>query len=228
MVMIGAVALYQTSIGKKVVMAVTGVILYLYVLAHMLGNLKVFTGARHFNDYAIFLREVGYPVVDHEVLLWGVRIVLLASLVLHITAAYQLTRQDLAGRPVNYARRQYLAATYASRTMRWGGVLIGLFVVYHLLHLTTGTLLPGFQGHQQAYANVVLAFRNQVAAIIYLVAMIALGFHLYHGVRSAAQTLGWWSRGNAGFWQGLAIISAVVIAGGFATVPLAVLTGVVR
>ncbi|MCC6626722.1 MAG: succinate dehydrogenase cytochrome b subunit [Chloroflexi bacterium] len=226
--MIGALTLYQTSIGKKVIMAVTGIILYLYVIAHMLGNLKVFTGAKHFNDYAIWLREVGYPLLDHEVLLWIIRVVLLASVVLHMVAAYQVSRQDLVARPAGYARRRNIASTYASRTMRWGGVIIGLFLVYHLLHLTTGTLLAGHRGHEFAYSNVMLAFANPLATVIYLIAMIALGLHLNHGIWSVAQTLGLRTRENNGAWRGLATVSAIAIAGGFSVVPLAVLFGLVR
>jgi succinate dehydrogenase cytochrome b subunit len=222
---IGALTLYQTSIGKKVVMAVTGAIMYLYVIAHMIGNLKFFSGADHLNAYAIFLREVGYPVFDHMVVLSIVRIVMLVSVVLHIAAAYQLTRQDLAGRPVGYAQRRSQASTYAGRTMRWGGVIIGLFIVYHLLHLTTGTLLPGFRGHEQVYANLIIAFMQPLPVLIYAVAMIALGLHLNHGVWSFAQTLGWWGRDGDGFWRALATVSAIVIAGGFALVPLAIFFG---
>lgn len=225
---IGTLTLYRTSIGKKAVMAVTGIIMYLYVIAHMLGNLKIFTGATHFNDYAIFLRTVGYPVFNEEMLLWIVRVVLLISVILHIVAAYQLTRQDLAGRPVGYARRQNVASSYAGRTMRWGGVIIGLFIIYHILHLTTGTLLPGRQEYTRAYSNVLLAFRDPLATLIYTVAMVALGLHLNHGVWSFAQTLGWRTRGNDRLWRGLATVSAIVIAGGFISVPLAVLTGIVH
>ena len=223
--MIGALTLYQTSIGKKVVMAVTGAIMYLYVIAHMIGNFKIFTGAEHLNGYAIFLREVGYPVFDHMVVLSIVRIVMLVSVVLHMVAAYQLTRQDLAGRPIGYALRRSQASTYAGRTMRWGGVTIGLFIVYHLLHLTTGTLLPGFRGHEEVYWNLITTFTQPLPVIIYTVAMIALGLHLNHGVWSFAQTLGWRGRDGDGFWRILATASAIVIAGGFALVPLAIFFG---
>jgi succinate dehydrogenase / fumarate reductase cytochrome b subunit len=220
--------LYQTSIGKKAVMAVTGIILYGYVFAHMIGNLKIFTGATHFNDYAIWLREVGYPLVDHGAVLWLVRIVLLASVILHITAAVQVSKQEIEGRPVGYAQRRNLASSFAGRTMRWGGIVIALFVIYHILHLTTGTLLPNHQGHENAYANVVRAFANPVATLIYLVAMVALGLHLSHGVWSFAQTLGWRTRRSDGFWRALAVVSAVGIAGLFSIVPLAVTLGIVR
>ena len=140
--MIDALALYRTSIGKKAVMAVTGIILFAYVFVHMLGNLKIFTGAEHLNAYAIWLREVASPFFGHEQVLWLIRLVLLVSVVLHIVAAYQVTRQDLASRPVRYAQRKDVASTYAARTIRWGGVILGLFIIYHLLHFTcdAGTL----------------------------------------------------------------------------------------
>jgi succinate dehydrogenase / fumarate reductase cytochrome b subunit len=226
--MIGALTLYQTSIGKKVVMAVTGVILYGYVILHMLGNLKIFTGATHFNDYAVWLREVGYPLFDHGTLLWIARVVVLGSVVIHAIVAYQVTRQDLRARPSGYAGRRNLASTYASRTMRWGGVILGLFLIYHLLHLTTGTLLAGHQGHEAAYQNVVLAFASPLATLVYVVAMVFLGLHLNHGIWSVAQTLGARTRENNAAWRALATVSAVVIAAGFACVPIAVLLGLVR
>jgi succinate dehydrogenase / fumarate reductase cytochrome b subunit len=225
---IDALALYRTSIGKKAVMAVTGIILFAYVFVHMLGNLKIFTGAEHLNAYAIWLREVAAPFFAHEQVLWLIRLVLLVAVVLHIVAAYQVTRQDLAGRPVRYAQRKDVASTYAARTMRWGGVILGLFIIYHLLHLTTGTLHPSFGGHEQVYNNLVVGFRNPLVAGVYIVAMIALALHLYHGVWSFAQTLGWRNAGNDRAWRGFALISAIVIAGGNISVPVAVLLGLVR
>src|SRR5215210_208242 len=122
--MIGTLTLYQTSIGKKVIMAVSGLILFGYVFVHMLGNLKIYQGADKINAYGVFLREVGAPLLYEQQLLWMARIILLAATVLHIWAAYQLTRRDLAARPVGYAVRKNVAQGYAARTMRWGGVLI--------------------------------------------------------------------------------------------------------
>ena len=142
--MVGALTLYQTTIGKKVVMAVTGLILFAYVLVHMLGNLKVFSGPAYLNAYGVFLREVGYPLFAHESLLWIARLVLLAAVGLHIWAAYQLTRLDWAGRPVHYQDRKYLASSFAARTMRWSGVIVGLFVLFHLMDLTWGWVNPDF------------------------------------------------------------------------------------
>ena len=159
--MVGALTLYQTTIGKKVVMAVTGLILFAYVFVHMLGNLKIFSGPDYINSYGVFLREVGYPLFAHESVLWIARLVLLASVGLHTWAAYQLTRVDLAGRPVHYANRKHLAASYASRTMRWGGVLLALFIVYHILHLTTGTVHGSYR-EGDVYNNLVSGVRNPI------------------------------------------------------------------
>jgi succinate dehydrogenase / fumarate reductase, cytochrome b subunit len=221
-------ALYRSSIGKKAVMAVTGAIWFAYVLAHMYGNLKAFQGREYFNEYAIFLREMGAPLVGHEQLLWLARAVLVVSLVLHVTAAVQLARMDRVSRPVGYAQRRNLASSYAARTMIWGGIIIGLFIIYHILHLTTGTFLPGHAGHERAYENLVRGFQNPLATIIYLVAMAALGLHLYHGVWSMGATLGLRDRQNDALWRGVAVIGAVVVAGGFSLVPLAVLVGIIR
>ena len=138
-----AVALWSTMVGKKVVMAVTGIVLVGFVVAHMLGNLKIFLGAEAIDAYAAFLRTMGEPLFPYSVLLWVVRIVLLACVALHITAAVQLTRMNWAARPQAYDTKDSIATTYAARTMRWSAVILVLFVVYHLLHLTAGVV--GFQ-----------------------------------------------------------------------------------
>src|SRR5213594_1423829 len=130
--------LWSTSIGKKAVMAVTGLILVGFVIGHMLGNLKVFQGEAKFNAYAAWLREVGSPALGHEQLLWLARLILLVAAVLHVAAAAQLAQQSYVARPVPYRRKRALQATFASRTMRWGGVALGLFVIYHILHFTLG------------------------------------------------------------------------------------------
>ncbi len=227
--MIGTLTLYQTTIGKKVVMAVTGLILFGYVFVHMLGNLKIYQGPDKINAYGVFLREVGAPLLYEQQLLWMARIVLLAATVLHIWAAYQLTRRDLAARPVGYAVRKNVAQGYAARTMRWGGVILALFILYHILHFTTGTLyLEGQFSRTDVYANVVNGFRNPIVSLIYIAAMIALAFHIHHGVWSMAQTLGWRNAVNNQLWRGFATVMAIVIAGGNITIPLAVLAGIVR
>ncbi len=223
----GVFGLWQTSVGKKAVMAVTGIILYGYVVLHMWGNLKLFVGATFLDEYALWLREVGQPLFPREGLLWTVRVILLVSVVLHIVAAYQLTRMNWAGRPVGYRTRKDVQATYASRTMRWSGVIILLFVIFHLLDLTTGTANPNFV-YGRVYDNVVASFSRPYVSLVYTLAVGALGLHLYHGVWSAFQTLGLNNTRWNGFWRGLAILSGLALFLGNASMPLAVLAGVVK
>ena len=227
--MVGALSLYQTSIGKKVLMAVTGLVLFGYTFLHMYGNLHIFEGAHAYNGYAEGLRVIGAPFISHGVALWIVRIILALSVVGHIWAAWQVTKQDWDGRPVGYGQKKMIAASYAARTMRWGGVILALFILYHILHFTTGTLyVEGQFSRTDVYANVVNGFRNPIVSLVYIVSMIALGFHLYHGVWSMAQTLGWRTGANNQLWRGFATVMAIVIAGGNITIPLAVLAGIVR
>src|ERR1700730_4114149 len=168
-----AVVLWGTMVGKKVVMAVTGIVLVGFVIAHMLGNLKIFLGAQPIDTYAVFLRTMGEPLFPYSLLLWVVRIVLLACVALHITAAVQLTRMNRAARPNGYDTKRSIATTYAARTMRWSGVILALFIVYHLLHLTAGAV--GFESgefrHLSVYHNVVAAFSVWYVALFYIVAM---------------------------------------------------------
>ena len=220
-------AIYRTTIGKKVIMAVTGLILVLFVITHMLGNLHAFEGAEELNHYGRFLREAGAPVLVNEQALWMLRIVLLVSAVLHIWSAVDLTRLDLASRPAGYRRKRMVSASLAARSMRIGGVLLAVFIVYHILHMTTGTVHPSFV-EGDVYHNVVVAFRNPLVTLFYLLAMVALGFHLYHGVWSMFQTLGLNNRGRTRFFGGLATVTSVVVALGFVLVPLAVLFGLLR
>lgn len=218
---------FRSSIGMKVVMAVSGLILVLFVIGHMAGNLKVFQGPEKFDAYAEFLREMGYPLVGHGQLLWVVRIVLLVALVAHLGAAIQLTRLGVEARPVRYRRWTPDASTYASRTMRWGGVIVLAFVVYHLLHLTFGAAHPDFVAGA-AYHNVIVGFRSWPVAASYAVAVTALGFHLYHGVWSVFQSLGANHPDYNRYRRPLAGAVAVVVTLGFITVPIAVVTGLVR
>jgi succinate dehydrogenase / fumarate reductase cytochrome b subunit len=226
----GALALYQSTIGKKVVMAVTGMILVGFVIVHMLGNLKVFAGPEQFNAYAGFLRDVGSPIFGHEQGLWLARIVLLGSAALHMVAAYQLTRTSWAGRPVAYARKETTRATYASRTMRWGGVILLLFVAYHILHFTVGAVgyAPGQFRETDVYGNVVRGFRVWYVSAFYIAAMAVLGLHLYHGVWSMFQTLGLNGAATDRFFRRLATVVSVGVVAGNISVPAAVLAGLVR
>jgi succinate dehydrogenase / fumarate reductase cytochrome b subunit len=225
--MAATVALYRTSIGKKTVMAVTGFVMYGFLILHIYGNLKIFEGREKFNDYSDFLRRVGNPVFFRTELLWIVRVVLLVSVILHIVAAVQLSQQSFASRPTRYRVKTDIRATFASRTMRWGGVALFFFIIYHILDLSTGTLHSGSYQSGDVYDNVISGFSNWWVTVIYLIAMVALGLHLYHGVWSMFQTVGVNRRKYNRFFRGLAIVSAVFIAGGGAVTPLAVLTGVV-
>jgi succinate dehydrogenase / fumarate reductase, cytochrome b subunit len=186
------VVLWGTMIGKKVVMAVTGLVLVGFVIAHMLGNLKIFLGAEAIDSYAVFLRTMGEPMLPHGALLWAARAVLLACVALHVTAAVQLTRMNWAARPKGYETKRSIATTYAARTMRWSGVILALFVVFHLLHLTAGWVgfRPGEFVHLSVYHNVVAAFSVWYVALFYVVAMGCLCLHLSHGIWSMLQTLG--------------------------------------
>jgi succinate dehydrogenase / fumarate reductase cytochrome b subunit len=237
--MMGRLAkLYRTTIGKKVVMAVTGIILWLFVLVHMVGNLKVFAGPgtdghlAKLDQYGIFLRTVGEEAFGPEGLLWMFRIVLLVAVSLHIVAAVQVWWRSRAARRVDYQRLEPVASTFASRTMIYGGIAIALFVVYHILHFTTGQAHRHFvrhpDGHAAVYQNVVTAFQNPIVSGVYIVAMIALGLHLYHGVWSGFQTLGVSNPRYNGWQRALSVVIAVAVAGGNIAIPVAVLAGIVK
>jgi succinate dehydrogenase / fumarate reductase, cytochrome b subunit len=225
-----AVALWGTMVGKKAVMAVTGLVLVGFVIAHMLGNLKIFLGAEAINTYAVFLRTMGEPLAPYGLLLWVVRIVLLACVALHITAAVQLTRMNWAARPQGYDTKRSIATTYAARTMRWSGVILALFVVYHLLHLTAGVVgfQPGEFHHLSVYHNVVAGFSVWYVSLFYIVAMACLCLHLDHGIWSMLQTLGWNNARTTWALQALSRTVALVVFVGFISVPVAVLAGWVR
>jgi len=222
--------LWGTMVGKKVVMAATGVVLIGFVIAHMLGNLKIFLGPVAIDTYAVFLRAVGEPLVPYGAMLWVVRIVLLTCVALHITAAVQLTRMNWAARPRAYHTKESIATTYAARTMRWSAVILVLFVVYHLLHLTAGVVgfRPGEFRDLSVYHNVVAGLSVWYVSLFYIVAMACLCLHLDHGVWSLLQTLGW---NNARTTRALRVLSrgvALVVFLGFISVPVAVLAGWVR
>jgi succinate dehydrogenase / fumarate reductase cytochrome b subunit len=222
----------RTSMQLKFVMAATGTVMLLYLVAHMLGNLKIFFGAANgvpaIDTYAAWLREVGEPAVPHETVLWLVRVVLAVSLVAHYASAVILSHRAHRARPVRYAHRQPVKGSYAARTMRWGGVIIALFVVYHLLDLTTGTLNP-HGVHGEVHANVVADFAPErwYVTLFYTLAVVAVGFHVRHGVWSALQTFGRSSAATQKTLQGVALGVALVLVVGFLSVPFAVLTGLV-
>jgi succinate dehydrogenase / fumarate reductase, cytochrome b subunit len=224
--------LYRSAVGKKAVMAVTGIILFGFVLIHMIGNLKLYepgelNGQRYLDAYGYFLRHVGEPALPAYGALWIARVVLLAAVVLHIWAAWQVTRMSRAARPQGYSFRNKVHTSYASRTLRWGGVIILLFVIYHLLHFTTGTVHPDFQ-EGKVFHNMVTGFRVWYVSLFYIVAQIALGLHLYHGLWSLFQSLGW-NHPRFNRWRnGFAHAFAWIVTLGNISFPLAVLTGLVR
>ncbi|MEH1098946.1 succinate dehydrogenase cytochrome b subunit [Micromonospora sp. CPCC 205561] len=218
----------RSTVGLKAVMAVTGIILVLFLIAHMFGNLKIFTGATSFDHYAHWLREIGAPLLPGAWFLWILRIALLVSVLGHIWAATTLAVRARAARPVRYAHRKKVKGSYAARTMRWGGVIILLFVIYHILDLTTGTLNPvGDPG--RPYANVVADFAPErwYVTLFYTLAVVTLGFHLRHGVFSALRSLGQQSPRGERRARAVALGFSVALCAGYLVVPFAVLTGLV-
>jgi succinate dehydrogenase / fumarate reductase cytochrome b subunit len=175
---------FGSTIGKKVVMAVTGLILFGFVIGHMLGNLQVYLGARAINEYGETLHHM-----LHGGGIWIARSVLLLAVGLHIWAMASLTLQNQSARPIGYRQQSWRESTYASRAMRWSGVLLLAFVIYHLLHLTTGDAHPNFRPGD-VHHNLITGLRVVPAAIFYIVGMLALGMHLFHGAWSMLQTLG--------------------------------------
>lgn len=222
------VELYRSAVGKKWVMAVTGILLMGYVFAHMFGNLKVYFGPEDFNHYGEFLRELLVPLLPRTWTLWLLRIGLTAAFVLHIHAAAGLTLMNRRARggQAYLSKRDYQAANAASRSMRMTGVVIALFVVFHLADLTWGTVNPDFV-RGDVYRNLVASFERPLVALIYVVANVALGIHLFHGAWSMFQSLGLnnprWNSWRRGFALGF----AGVVAAGNLSFPLAVQTGIV-
>jgi len=210
---------YDSTIGKKAVMAVTGLILFGYLIVHMLGNLQVYLGREVMDHYAATLH--GNPP-----LLWTARTVLLISVVLHIWASIQLSAIKSEARPIGYVKRGNVQASLASRTMMWSGPLIAVFVVYHLLHLTTGTLHPQFV-ELHAYENVVTGFQQPIAALAYIVGMIFVGLHLSHGIWSMFQSVGFSHPRYSPMVRRFASVFSWILIAGFISVPIAVLIGVI-
>jgi succinate dehydrogenase / fumarate reductase, cytochrome b subunit len=216
---------WRSTVGKKTVMAVSGLIMLGYLVAHMMGNLKIFFGADEFNAYGHWLRTMGEPVLHYSWALWLVRVVLLLAVVGHGVAAYQLSRRDIAARPDKYVHRKR-RSSYATRTMRWGGIILALFIVWHLLDLTTLTVNENAQpGHP--YENVVATFSTWYGNVVYIVAMLAVGLHIRHGFWSAAQTLGMGNATRDRILKTTADGLALLLTAGFLSVPVAVMTGVV-
>jgi succinate dehydrogenase / fumarate reductase cytochrome b subunit len=221
------VGFYRSAIGKKAVMAVTGVFLFGWIFLHMVGNLKVYTGPEHYNAYAAFLITMGAPLLPNKGALIVVRVLLLIAVWLHIQAATQLTIMNRNARPVGYTSRDYVSATYAGRTMRWGGVIIALFVIYHLLHLTFGTLHPDFiEG--DVYHNFVTGFQVWWVSAIYIIANLALGMHLYHGLWSMFNSVGL-SHATFNPWKrAFATVFSLIVTLANISFPIAVLAGILH
>lgn len=213
----------------KFVMAVSGVFLLLYVVLHMIGNLKIFFGPESIDHYAAWLRTILEPALPHTGMLWIVRVVLLVSVIAHIWAATVLALRAKRARPIKYAGGSYkVKGSYAARTMRWGGVIIALFVIYHLLDLTFGVANPNGV-HLEVYDNVAAGFAPErwYVTLFYVLAVVSLGFHVQHGIFSGIQTLGWSSNRRERTIKLVATVFAVILTLGFISVPLAVTFGVV-
>jgi succinate dehydrogenase / fumarate reductase cytochrome b subunit len=220
------VRFYEAPIGKKAIMAVTGVLLFGYVIAHLLGNLQIYSAdPEQINRYAAFLHNPANAAA-----LWTARIVLLAAVVLHIVASVQLWSLKRAARPIGYVKKQDADASYASRTMMWSGPIIAAFVIFHVLHLTVGAVLPleeTADGMPNVRANVISGFSQPLVSGFYIFAMILLCMHLYHGLWSMFQSLGFnHPRYTPKLKKGAALV-AILIAVGNCSIPIAVMTGLI-
>lgn len=219
----------RTTISLKLLMAVSGLIFIGFVLLHMYGNLKAFSGHDAFNLYAHHLRVLGEPMLPEKGALWVIRVVLLVSLVAHVTSAVLLTKRSMQARPQRYVMKKNPHSSVSSRTMRWGGAALFLFLVWHLINFTIGKVNVSGGETNDPYNLLVDTFDQWWMTVIYLLAMVALALHLHHGTWSSLQTLGLTntarSRRNA---KAAGWVVAVVIAGGFSLVPLAVLTGIIE
>jgi succinate dehydrogenase / fumarate reductase cytochrome b subunit len=215
--------LWSSTIGKKYVVAITGLIFAIFVVLHMLGNLKAIEGPGHghaaVDRYARALRHLGSPAFPHNFLLWVERIVLIAALILHVTAITQLWIRDRQAKPRGHEAAR-VRSTISARTVRWTGVLILAFIVFHILHFTTRTIHPTRLVGEHVYANAYYAFHKWWLVVIYVVAVVLLGFHLNHGLWSGAQTAGADNPDRNWFWRRMATGVAVLTTVGFALVPL--------
>lgn len=221
------VEFYSTAVGKKYVMAITGLIGVLFVIGHMIGNLKMYLGAAEIDHYGEFLRELLVPLLPRTVTLWLLRLGLIAALLLHLHAAYSLTILNRKARPDRYrSPRDYVAANFASRTMRMSGVIVLAFVVWHLADLTWGWVNPGFV-RGSVYRNVDASLSRIPVALLYIVANILLGIHLFHGFWSMFQSLGWNSPRFNKWRRAAATGIATLIVVGNVSFPIAVLAGIV-
>ena len=234
------VDLYSTAVGKKYVMGLTGIMMMGFVLFHMIGNLKMYLGAAHLNEYAEFLQNLLVPIVPKGITLWILRGGLITALALHLHAAYSLTVLNRKARPVKYqSARDYQVASFASRTMRLSGLVILAFIAWHLADLTFGgvnhhvgtmTSVGAHTGEQvkDVYGSVVYTFKRVPVAVFYIIANVLLGIHLFHGAWSIFQSFGWnnprFNKWRRGFATGFATLIVV----GNVSFPVAVLAGIVK
>jgi succinate dehydrogenase / fumarate reductase, cytochrome b subunit len=223
---------FRSTLGRKYVMAITGFAMFGFVVAHMLGNLQIFLGPEAINRYGSFLKSLGE-------LLWVARIGLLLMVGLHIWAAISLSAENKAARPVGYGNYKPVGSTYASRTMLMSGLIIAAFVIYHLLHYTalvkeinlTGTNfaeLHDEKGRHDVYRMMVIGFKHPAVSIFYIIGMVLLSLHLSHGVSSMFQSLGWKNRNWSPLINGFARFIAIALLVGYCSIPIAVLTGMVK
>jgi succinate dehydrogenase / fumarate reductase cytochrome b subunit len=218
--------LYRTTIGKKAVIAVTGIVFLLFLIAHMIGNLKIFLGKAEYNNYAAWLRTMGAPALPYRWALTIIEIILFVCVLLHIGSAVELALRARRARPVRYYGGRPKQG-YASRTIRTGAILVVLFVIYHLLDLTFRVANPKGIAHDP-YDNVVADFHNPLVTAFYVISLLVLGLHVRHGTWSALQTLG---RSNARRQRAInifAIVFSVLLIGGFLALPFGVVIGVVH
>jgi succinate dehydrogenase / fumarate reductase cytochrome b subunit len=227
---------YSTAVGKKYVMAITGIIGILFVIGHMVGNLKVYLGVVvEGNDkvydidyYGEFLRDILVPILPRTIFLWGLRLVLIGALLLHLHAAYSLTVLNRKARPVKYqSARDYQVANFASRTMRWTGIIVLLFLAFHLADLTWGWANPDYV-RGAPYLNIDASLSRLPVAVFYILANIALGIHLFHGTWSLFQSMGWSSPRFNSWRRGLATAVATVVVVGNVSIPIAVQAGIIE
>ena len=211
---------YSSTIGKKAVMAVSGAILFLFVVGHLIGNLQIYEGPEKLNNYSVLLHSM-------PALLWTVRVVLLVMVALHIWSSVRLGLRNIEARPTGYVKKKSAGSTYASRTMYWSGPIILAFVIYHLLDFTWGTVNPRFE-EGNVYANVVGSFQVIPIAAFYIFAMLLLCMHLYHGLWSMFQSLGFHHPRHTPILRRAAAAVAILIAAGNISIPIAVMSGLVR
>lgn len=223
------VAFYRSTIGKKIIMGITGLIGVGFVILHMAGNLQAFIGQSKLNDYGAMLHG---PLAE---VTWLLRIVLIVAVILHITMAVQLTQRSAAARPIGYQKKTPQVATLASRTMKWGGVLLLVFIVFHILHFTTETIDPAgargltdLHGNRDVYSNIVMSFHIWWVALFYIVAMVFLGLHLYHGAWSSVRTLGYAKPSTHPLHRKIALGIAIVVWAGFTLIPVGVIAGILK